>query len=352
VRKYSTDEAVLGQVKHPIGKLILEKRSLGKLDGTYVLGLCRKGTFPDKNCGSLVHDDGLVHTNFNIFIARTGRTSSDSPNLQNFPKREHKEIRGGVGAPPNNKMGSIDYGRVIGMASRCPVLCRALWEHYDIHGAWAKRLADAFPYVMVKYLKLTKQDETKALKAFRGDIKNQWTFPAFFGSRLPPIAEALGIPARNLEPHFDEFWDMFAEVKRWQERTLVSYKKKGYTETLTGRRRYEPLSLNEIINSPIQGTASDIVVNAWERLALKSHVEQRPQLAARINVHDDLTFYIPEATIDKDIADIVEVMCQPPFDFINVPITVEIGIGDTWGTIEDVVQVESTEFGFPKRGRL
>jgi len=359
VRKYSTDEEVLGRIKHPIGRLILEKRGLVKLDGTYVLGGCRKESFPEEaGCGKLIWDDGLIHTDYNHLIATTGRLSSASPNLQNYPVREHEEIRNCIRAALEDPtlrafLVSIDYGqieaRVIAMASRCPVLCKALWEHYDVHMAWAKTLSEKFAYVLVPYLKKTKQDEAKALKLFRSDVKNQWTFPLFYGSQLTSVAEALKIPANDLRTQFNRFWEMFAEVKRWQERVLKNYHAKGYVETLTGRRRWEPLGFNECINSPIQGTASDIVVDAMRRVASHAYETGLWNRAARMNIHDDLSFYLPEDTLEEDIAAIVEIMCVCPFDFINVPITVEMYVGSRWGEQKEIGQVESTEFDFPKR---
>ena len=352
VKKYSTDEEVLSRIKHPIGKLIIEQRSLAKMDGTYVLGLCRPTQ--EKGSGKLLWADGLVHTVYNYLITTTGRLSSQDPNLQNFPKREHQEIRNCIKAPPGHKLVSIDYGqieaRVIGMASRCPVLCKALWEDYDIHMDWAKRLSKAFPSVLRKYEKQAKTEKKDPLKLFRSDVKNVWTFPLFFGSVLPPVAKGLDIEERKLKPHFDEFWQMFKAVKVWQDKVVAIYRTNGYAQTLTGRRRYEPLGLNEMINSPIQGTASDIVINGMERCAARAYETDRWQLAARMNIHDDLTFYLPEATLEEDLGEIVQIMCTPQFDFINVPITVEISVGDTWGDQQDIGTVRSTDYGYPTQG--
>lgn len=351
VKKYSTDEKVLSSISHPIGKLILQQRGLQKLDGTYVLGSCPRGAEPGS--GKLIWDDGLIHTIYNYLKTLTGRLSSEDPNLQNYPKREHKEIRNLIMALLGYLMVSIDYGqieaRVIAMASRCPVLFKALWERYDIHMAWTKIIAEAHPEVMVKYLKEASKDETKAYKLFRSDIKNQWTFPLFFGSPLGAVANAIGLPENRLKKQFDKFWEMFEAVKRWQEQTVAFYNKHGYVQTLTGRRRYEPLSHNEIINTPIQGTASDIVVDSMDQLAAEAWKRKRPQLAARMNIHDDLTFYLPEVSLEEDLDIIVPIMCQPRFDFVNVPITVEISIGKTWGDQEEVATVESTDYGYPKR---
>jgi len=353
VRKYSTDEAVLKQIKHPVAQLVVDKRTALKLDSTYVLGGCSKGSFPERDCGALIWADGLIHTNYNHLVASTGRTSSDTPNLQNYPKRKDKDVRNCITAPPGHVMVSVDYGqieaRVIAMASQCPVLCSALWDHYDIHMEWAKIIVNDFPFVLDSHLKKTGGDETKAMKSFRGDMKTLWTFPLFYGSVLEGIAPAFGIPATSLRPHVNRFWEMFSAVRVWQEKTLKLYKAQGYVQMLTGRRRSEPLSQNEIYNTPIQGAASDIVVNAMERLALHAYETRKWQRAGRMNIHDDITTYLPKETLEEDLQAIVEIMVVPPFDFINVPITVEVAIGPSWGALVDVLQVESTEYGFPKR---
>lgn len=354
VRKYSVDEGVLSHVDHPAAKLLLKFRGLAKIDSTYVIGLCARGAFPEeKACGKAIHDDGLVHTQFDSLEARTGRLASQDPNIQNFPKRENPEIRNVIGVPEGHIMVAIDYGqieaRVIAVASGCPVLGKAQWDHYDIHMAWARILSKAFPSMFErKYLDKT-EDPAKALKKFRTDIKNEWTFPLFYGSIAKSIASNLDVPLNKLSPYFDEFWDMFRAVKKWQDKLRKDYRRKGYVETLTGRRRYEPLSDNQILNSPVQGTASDIVVESMKQLARMSYELRRPQLAARINLHDDLTFYLPEVSAEEDIGTIVEVMATPAFPWIDVPLTVEISAGPAWGMLQEIGTVESTEFGLPVR---
>lgn len=342
-KKYSTDEDVLSQIEHPIGKLILDKRSLAKLDGTYVQGMCKKG--------KLIWDDGLVHTVYNYLLTTTGRLSSEDPNLQNFPKRTNKEIRRLIRALLGHLFVSIDYGqieaRVIAMASRCPVLCKALWENYDIHMAWTEIIGKAHPALMAKYIREAGKDEKKAKKLFRSDVKNQWTFPLFYGSTLGNVSHLLGVESGKLKKQYDQFWEMFEAVKKWQDKTIANYKRTGYVETLTGRRRYEPLTTNEIINSSSQGTASDIVVDAMRRLAEEAYEQQRWHIAPRMNIHDDLSFYLPEESLEEDLDIIIPIMCTPEFDFVNVPITVEIAVGPNWGDLEDLATVESTTYGYP-----
>lgn len=350
VRKYSTDEKVLAQIDHPIARLILDKRGLDKLDSTYVVGLCKNGTF--KGVGKLLWDDGLVHTIYNYLLTTTGRLSSEDPNLQNFPKRKHREIRRAIMAALGYSMVSIDYGqieaRIIAIAAACPVLGQALWEHYDIHMAWARIIGEAHPEVMVKYMREAKKDEAKAFKLFRSDIKNQWTFPLFYGSQLDSVARAIGLQGSVLKPQFKKFWEMFEAVKQWQDKTVKLYNQKGYVETLTGRRRYEPLSLNEMINSPIQGTASDVVVDASRRLANAAYERQDWDLVPRMNVHDDLTFYLKTEELEEKLDVIVPIMCQPEFDWVTVPITVEVSIGKNWCDQEELATIESTDYGYPQ----
>lgn len=353
VKKYSTDQEVLERISHPIAKLILEKRELVKLDSTYVIGFCPKGN-TNKDFGKHIWDDGLIHTVYEYLKTSTGRLSSVDPNLQNIPVRQHREIRAAVvEAFGGYILVSVDYGqieaRVIAMASLCPVLVKALWEHYDIHGAWTDIIIQKHRKVFDKYLRASKGDDKKAWKAFRSDIKNQWTFPLFFGSVLGSVAAALEIRPDDLEPQFNQFWKMFAAVRKWQKKVDEFYRQHGYVETLTKRRRYGPLSFNEQINSPIQGTACDIVMDAMNRLALKSYEEDRPQLAARMQIHDDLTFLLPKKTLEVDMPDIIEVMVTPQFDFINVPITAEIKMGPNWADMEEVETIESTDYGFPER---
>lgn len=356
VRKFSTDEEVLSRIRHPLARLILKKRELRKMDGTYVLGCCPPDSFKEKGCGKLLYPDGLIHTNYNYLITRTGRLSSSDPNLQNYPIRDgHAYIRNVIMALVGHLMVAIDYGqieaRVIAMASGCRVLHQALWEHYDIHLDWASRLAKRFPEVYEKdyCAEADKTDEAKLLKTFRSYVKNTWTFPLFFGSQLGPVADSLKLIARDLKPLYDEFWDTFKAVRKWQERTLHQYHERGYVETLTGRRRYEPLHDNEIINTPIQGTASDIVLNAEERLAWEAYRSKRWHLVPRMNIHDDLTFYLPEDSLTQDLETIIPIMCQPQFDFVDVPITIEVKIGKMWGEMEEVFSIESTEFGYPQK---
>lgn len=355
--KLSSDEKTLEKIDHPVATNLVDLRGKSRLHTFYVVPLLKQGTMVRRELqdkvGKNLHDDGLVHTSFNHLRTSTGRLSSEDPNVQNFPKKEAKEIRNGIKAPPGFKIVSIDYGqieaRVLGMLSRDPFLMNALWEKYDIHMVWAEKIANSFPRKLGEYVEKAKsEDEEKLLKAFRQDVKNMWTFPLFYGAGLPNVSKALELPEPKLAPLYDEFWDTFKGVKQWQEDTRDRYRKDFFVETITGRRRHGPMSINEMINSPIQGSASDVVVEAMVRLAEIAYRTGLGQYAPVMNIHDDLTFYLEEDHLEEDILFIAEEMCKPALPWIVCPLEVEISVGDTWGAQEEVAKFNSADFGMQR----
>jgi DNA polymerase-1 len=235
-----------------------------------------------------------------------------------------------------------DFGqieaRVIAMFSRDRVFTKALWERYDVHQEWAERLAHAYP-ARIGGQKNLKDKET--MKRFRTDVKNQFVFPLFFGATLRKASSELSIPMEVVKPIYDDFWKTFEGVKQYQDRMERDYKKKGYVECLTGRRRRAPLSYNQIVNSPVQGTASDIVVDGMNRL---SETEEW-YLQANLNIHDSLVFEIDDDKLDDHVEVIVREMLNCRYEWINVPLTVEVSIGyENWQDMEPVGTFSSDEW--------
>lgn len=325
--KKSADEKILAKIDHPLAPLVIKLRKANKLKSTYIDPL-RQGS-------DILYPDGLLHPQFNTIFAETGRLSADSPNVQNFPKRgdEAKEVRKPIKAPPKHKIVSFDYGqieaRVIAMFTKDPVFVKSLWDRYDVHMEWAERIAAAYPKRIggKEFLK-----DKKAMKAFRGDIKNQWTFPLFFGAKMESAAGYLEIPEDVIAPLYDEFWDQFAPTKVWQDQLMKFYRANGYVECLTGRRRRAPMTLNMVINSPVQGTAAEIVMDGMSRLSETGDWELQPE----INIHDDLTWLrMPENKVADCAEKIITAMLDVPFPWVNVPITVEMSIGDDWMNMKE-----------------
>lgn len=264
--------------------------------------------------------------------------SSDSPNLQNWPSKTGKEPRRMLVAPPGMALVCCDYGqieaRLIGAASQDANFCRALWENYDVHLEWAKKIAEEYPKVIGGPDKL---GDAKALKKFRNKVKNLWVFPAFYGASYRSIAAGLGIPEDVVQYLFEEFWRQFSGVKKWQRWLLARYNKLGYVESFFGRRRHAPLSANAVLNSAIQSTASDICVLGMVAL-------DRLGMNVVLNVHDEIGIYVPMGELEDQVETMVVEMTRPRLPWLNIPISVEVKVGDNWFEMEDVLTVDSTNF--------
>lgn len=337
---FSTDKEVL-DIYAAQGIVLAEKikysREIKKLKSTYLDPIPEMSNF-----------DGLIHTNFNHLFTTTGRLSSDDPNLQNFPARKNSYIREIIAAPPGYWMVSFDYGqieaKVIAMLSKDPTFLKYVWDRFDVHGDWATRVAKKDS----KYAGCSSFDEflnsPDKKKKYRSVIKNRLVFPWFFGAGEKSVGDYLGFSMDHRKELKTEFFELFGGIKKWQDGVSAFYDKNGYVETKTGARRHGPLSYNEKINSPVQGTASDIVTNAMNRLSELAYRLDKPQYQIVLNIHDDLTFILPEATLEEDIEFIAKEMCVLPFDFVNVPITIECKIGRNWGEMKELQNFETTDF--------
>lgn len=335
---YTVGEEVLHDIDHPVAQAVLKIRGINKIVSTYIAPYFGEGA-------KYVWDDGRVHTNFNHTSVATGRLSSDDPNLQNWPKRKGVNVRKVVKADEECLILSNDYGqveaRVFAMASKDPVFCKYIWEDHDIHLEWAEKIAYRHPRLVGGKAGLK---DKIVMKTLRSDVKNQWTFPLLYGSSLASAERNFNLDSGDLTELYDEFWETFQGLHEWQKTVLRYYDTHGYVECLTGRRRHAPLSKNQILNSPIQGTASDIVVDAMTRISIMAVEREDLFLAPVLNVHDDLTFVVPENKVEDYVEVIAEQMCLVPFDFVNVPLTIESSVGPNWGEMEDIGVFKSTEF--------
>lgn len=341
----TSDEAALNLIpanEVPSAPLILEHRAASKALSTYVEPIIAK---------RIVMPDGRMHTQYSSMIAETGRLASEDPNIQNFPKRKRKEIRGVVVPPPGYLIVASDYGqieaRVIAMASEDTNLVKYLWTGWDVHGYWADRFIKEWPPIcdwISAEFEVDRGDEKLVRKTLRQEAKNRWVFPQFFGSSYKSCAPEMHVPETIAKELSEEFWDEFKGVKRWQKKIMERYEKTMYVETLTGRRRRGALSLNQIINTPIQGTAADIVTEAMTAITERGDREHDTDLIPAINLHDDLTFFLPDDGMEDKLEIIVSEMCQPRFDFINVPLIVEVSVSEhRWHELHEIGVYKSNE---------
>ncbi|MCG8469610.1 MAG: DNA polymerase I [Gemmatimonadetes bacterium] len=315
----STDETVLEQLAamgHAVPRLILEHRELDKLDGTYVSVL-----------PTLADADHRVHTRFHQTRAATGRLSSSGPNLQNIPIRRElgREIRKGFVAAPGFALVGADYSqvelRVMAHLSGDEAFVDAFRGDRDIHRETAARIfgvdADAVTPAM--------REQAKTIN-----------FATIYGQGPIALAQQLGISRDQAREFIDGYFDRFSGVASYLEEMKEMARSQGYVETLIGRRRYIPeiRSKNPGIrgygertatNSPIQGTAADVIKLSMIRLHDRLADSEARML---LQVHDELLFEAPDGDAES-IATLVSEEMENAID-LDVPLKVDLGMGRTW----------------------
>jgi len=256
--------------------------------------------------------------------------------MQNFPKRTDNWLRAQIVAPKDHIMVAVDYGQLemcgAAICSKDPYLVKVLWNDFDTHMHFASKLAAICPSRVGGDF-----NEPDIAKAFRSLVKNKLVFPALYGATNTSIAEYLGIETHYIDELMNAFWSKeegFYYTKQWQSQLLKDYRNNGFVASPTGRRRHHPLTQNEAINAPIQCLASEIVMDAMCRLSYIAATTDRWYLHPHLNVHDDLSYFVPVKKADEAIDIIIKEMLTPAFDFINVPLSVEVSIGPNWADLE------------------
>ena len=319
--QYVTNEEVLQSLrtKHPIVADILDYRGLKKLLGTYVDALPK-----------LINKrTGHIHTSFNQALTATGRLSSSDPNLQNIPVRSEdgKEIRKCFIAEQDCLFFSADYSqielRIMAHLSEDANMIEAFREGFDIHAATAAKI------------KHKKMEDVSA--AERKQAK-QANFGIIYGITTYGLAQRMGIDNKEARKLIEDYFATFPKVRAFMEQAKEQARRKGYAETLFGRRRYLPdiLSKNgtvrgfaerNAINAPIQGSEADIIKLAMIRIWRRFKAENiRSKMI--LQVHDELNFSVyPDEK--KRVEQIVLEEMQGAYT-LKVPLTVDAGWGKNW----------------------
>lgn len=324
--KKTVDAAVLQKFENSTIKLILEHRGASKMLSTYVLPV-REGS-PHLYQGSMAHP--IIGTT----ATETWRTSSEDPNIQNWPKRKNREIRRQARGSKGTRFVSFDYSGVqarnVAMESLDKALIEAFRHRYDIHTDWMERIYKAFPkWIPGGLSKLSKDDR----KLFRHKAKNLFVFPSFFGAQPFSISRTLELPEDVINDVHAEFWDLFKDIYKWHDKIRKHYREYGFVTGLSGFRRRAPISPTQLINAPIQADESLIVMDAMNRLSEL----QDPRFQACLMVHDDLTFVWPAEEVEANAEIVLTNMLQTSFDWARVvPLGVEMQVGEDWAE-QDVV---------------
>ena len=317
---YSTDVKVMEKLalKHEVPALILEHRSLSKLKSTYV----------DK-LPLLIHPQTKrVHTSFNQSVTATGRLSSSNPNLQNIPIRspEGQRIRGAFVAQEGSIFMSADYSqidlRVLAHYSQDEALLKAFQNGEDIHKQTAGEIFRVHASLLT--------DEMRR-------VAKTINFGIVYGMSAFGLSNQLKISRKEAQTFIDRYFDLFSGVKQYMKDIVEEAKEHGFVTTLIGRRRALPdinatnktrreFAERTAINSPIQGTAADIMKQATIDCA---QILEAKNIHTKmiLQIHDELVFEMPNEETETIVPLLKEAM-ETTY-LLDVPLTVNISTGSS-----------------------
>ncbi|WP_419807959.1 DNA polymerase I [Sphingomonas sp.] len=325
---YSTDVTELERLQREKGPgsevvaKVLEWRQLTKLKNTYTDALQQE----------INPATGRVHTSYSLTGAQTGRLSSTEPNLQNIPIRTEtgRQIRDAFVAEPGNVILAADYSqielRLAAHIADVPQLREAFANGDDIHSLTATEL---FGEV---------NRDTRA----RAKTIN---FAILYGISRWGLAGRLEVGADEAQGMIDRYFERFPGINRYMAETLEQVRERGYTTTLFGRKTWFTRIKSKVqherqgaeraaINAPIQGTSADIIKRAMVRIEPALAAAGLGHVRMLLQVHDELVFELPEGDVAAASPVIERVMAgaAEPAVKLTVPLGVEIGVGQSWGS--------------------
>ncbi len=303
--------------EYPIARQVLEFRQIAKLKGTYADALPQL----------IRAETGRVHTTFHQTGAATGRLSSSNPNLQNIPIRTElgREIRRAFVPREGWKLVVADYSqielRLLAHMSRDKGLVEAFRNGEDIHTRTAAEVMGVPPLMITPEMR-------RSAKAVN--------FGIVYGQTAFGLAQQLGIDRREADRYIKSYFERYAGVKKFIDATIAEVRETGVARTLHGRLRPIPdmnsrnpsargFAERTAVNTPLQGTAADLIKIAMIRLAEKLRGYETKML---LQVHDELVLEAPPAEVDE-VSKLVKQEMESVYQ-LEVPLLVEVGIGDNW----------------------
>jgi DNA polymerase-1 len=321
---YSTDEDTLTQLatQHDLPAQILAYRSISKLKSTYVDAL------PE-----LVNPETKrLHTSLNQTVAATGRLSSTDPNLQNIPVKGDYglRIREAFIAPKGHTLLCADYSqiepRILAHLSQDPRLLEVFEKGEDIHMATA---TDIFH--------LPASQITREMRRAAKSV----VFGIVYGISPFGLSQNIGVPQAEAKKYIETYFEKYAGVRALMDRNIAEGKEKGFTTTILGRRRPIPelqsgdpvqrgFGERMAVNSPIQGSAADLIKVAMINVSKALHHEM-PHTKMILQVHDELIFEVPEKELDEAKRLVKHEMEGVGKQLrLSVPLKVDLGTGHNW----------------------
>jgi DNA polymerase-1 len=315
---YSTDAAVLEQLRdaHPIVPLVLRFREIDKLRSTFYEGLRAE-----------IALDGRIHATYNQTVARTGRISSERPNLQNIPVRseEGRQFRRVFVAPEGRLLVAADYSqielRILAHLSGDQRLIELLSSGVDVHTMVAASIYGV---------------PASAVTPEQRSVAKMVAYGLSYGMESYGLGQRLGIPAEEADRVLKAFFVSFPQLRRYRESVVSEARERGYTTTLLGRRRYLPElrspnralrqgAERQAINAPTQGLAADLFKKALVALAgaLDGH-----DASLVLQVHDEVVVETAAEEAEA-VAAVVRRILTGVME-LAVPLVVDLGIGPNW----------------------
>ncbi|WP_296277659.1 DNA polymerase I [uncultured Acinetobacter sp.] len=315
--QYSTSEAVLEKIDHPITSLIIEYRGLTKLKSTYTEALVKQAN----------SDSHRVHTSYHQALTATGRLSSTDPNLQNIPVREEigRQIRKAFIAPKGRVLLAADYSqielRLMAHFSQDDALVDAFKHGQDVHRRTASE-------VLGVVLEDVTNDQRRQAKAVN--------FGLLYGMSEFGLIRQLGFTREESQNYIKQYFHRYPGIYEYMQRTRQVALEQGFVETITGRRLYTPDidarnmmvrkgAERAAINAPLQGSAAEIIKMAMIEV---NKILPHDQAKLLLQVHDELVFEVDEAIADQLAEQIQDVMQKVVT--LSVPLVVEVGKGNNW----------------------
>ncbi len=317
---YSTSKEVLDKIRgyHPIIDVITDYRTYAKLYNNYVIGLV-----------SEIKEDGKIHTTYNQTLTRTGRLSSDSPNLQNIPVRLEygRLIRKAFIAHPGNCLVSFDYSqielRIFAHLSKASNLVQAFVEDKDIHKQTA---SDIFNVAL--------NEVTSAMRRTAKAVN----FGILYGISSFGLSEDLGIDVKSAKKFIDKYLETYPGIKEYMEEEIKEAYKLGYVTTIMNRKRtidelknknYMIRSQGErmALNTPIQGSSADILKKAMIDIYQEFN-NRKFKSKLLLQVHDELVFEVVKEE-EKKVIELVKEIMEHAYNLI-VPLKVDVNVGTNW----------------------
>lgn len=319
---FSTDADVLDSLAldYPIAGKVLEYRALEKLRSTYV----------DSLPNEILERDGRIHCTFNQFVAATGRLSCQDPNLQNIPVRTEvgRQIRAAFRPQQEGySFLSADYSqielRLVAHLSEDPNLLHAFEEGEDIHASTAARVF-GIP------LKEVTKEQRHLAKAVN--------FGILYGQQAFGLAREIGVSVKEAATFIEKYFERYPKVRGFLERSIQKARDEGKATTMTGRERLIPdlTSRNATlrnaaerlaINTPLQGTAADIIKLAMIEVDRRL-TEERLSARMLLQIHDELFFELPDEEIDQ-VSSLVKEAMEGVMK-LKVPLVVDVAVGKNW----------------------